>query len=306
MKSDKFKGNSITIEQSYLRYTGSKSKLIQKYKLNEYFPRFQLERKKENRKIQHIRIYHELFCGSAIMFFNVKPFYAYLNDIDDNIYNFWFVFKTPELFTQFKDELRYTWVGDAWIDEYQQRTDNVGRALLFYIENRKGKINPSPRWFPKDFSRWEWIMDHCNLQITHDDFQVALSNCNKCIYDPEKSSTEFVIYEDPPYVDTEDLYGSGDNRFPFESHAILSKLNHESTHQIFLSYNDCDYIRELYEDWWKMELSTVSYMGKKRKEQKELFLSNRPFKRYRLVDNNVMKNYGVQSIEDSLKKGVKI
>ena len=83
-----------------------------------------------------------------------------------------------------------------------------------------------------------------------------------------------LIYADPPYVDKESMYGGLFNK---SDHEILSKLLHETTHHVILSYNDCELIRSLYDDWNMLELETTSRITGM--VQNELLLSNQDFKR---------------------------
>ena len=283
MKNDKLAGDNNTITRSPLRFIGSKLMLIQKYRLCEFFPQTcghhaVVENGKINR--HEYSAYVEVFCGSAVLFFNLDPAprYAILNDINKDIYNFWHVIRYN--CDQFMKELEYTWNGDDWVDEYSTRNDDVAKAIVFYINNRRGEfIKGSPTKFYKDFSPWKKKLDDSYTRIWPYDYKKALNIINAPKNKNRGSGSSmliYIVYEDPPYYGTECVYEHGS--FTLKDHYILSKMNHESTSMIFLSYNDCPQVRELYKDWHILELE----MFNKRKEEtrKELFLSNRPLVRH--------------------------
>jgi len=276
-KEERLPGNNVTINLSPLRIVGSKKKLIQKHDLMAYFPEcvaYKRFNEVKNRAINHRRVYAEIFCGSAILFFNLEPtpLYAILNDIDHEIFNFWNVLHTK--YDEFIKELQYSWCGQDWVEKFSIRTDDVGRALFFYIKNRFSNIIQVPGKFPKEmeFGNWKAKMDKSRLQIWNYSYKEALEKLNKMEYKENDNCMEFLIYEDPPYYGTESFYKG---KFTVQDHDILAKMNHESTHHVILTYNDCPEVRELYKDWHVKELENFTTF--KWKYQNELLLSNKPF-----------------------------
>jgi len=269
------KGNNYTVVRSPIRSIGSKARLIQKHRLWEFFPECKAGSKNlpNGKHIAFRKVYVELFCGSAIMFFNLDPApkYAILNDSNHDIFNFFTVIK--DNYDEFYKELTFAYCGTDWIDMYEKKTDPVSRALSFYIKNRFSNIIPTPVEFPKDFDFWKQKLDASRVQIWNLDAFDALDRLNTVKHENDTNATEYQVYEDPPYVGTETFYGKD-----FD-HARLSKLNHDTTHAVILSYNDCDLVRELYRDWNVIELESYSNMKKRR--YTELLLSNRPFNRFR-------------------------
>lgn len=286
----KLPGDNCTINRSPLRYIGSKWRLIQKHRLWEFFP-VGLGHLKQIRDgkimINKYSTYIEVFCGSCVMFFNLDPppLQSIINDIDSDIFNFWNVIK--EKYDDFTNELKYTWNGDEWLEKYKQKKDAISRAIVFYIENRKGNfIKGTPVQFYKDFTLWKERMDKAHLRIWNKDYKEVMEIINK----PKgknrgsgNSEMEYVVYQDPPYFGTECVYKNGS--FLKEDHEILSKMNHESKHWIFLSYNDCPEVRELYKDWYMLEMD--NYYKLTEEIRKELFLSNRPLVRRDTIKNGV-------------------
>lgn len=65
------------------------------------------------------------------------------------------------------------------------------------------------------------------------------------------------IYCDPPYFETEDYY---DVDFSLEDHQRLRNVLGSIQGKFLLSYNDCDYIRELYQDYHIESVQRTSNM----------------------------------------------
>lgn len=287
VKPVKEKGNTVTINRSPLRWIGSKSRLIQKNQLWEYFPArigHSFELRQNGVSYSMYSIYLELFAGSSVMFFNLSPppLVAVINDINDELYNFWNVIKNN--FEELQKQIAYTWNGDSWLEEFEGKTDPVSRAIAFYIRNRRGSfIQGNPAEFYKDFTFWKQRMDKARLAIWHKDYKEVMAIIDRPRGKNRGSGHSewvYVIYQDPPYYGTESVYR--DIKFTFNDHDNLAKLNHASRHWIILTYNDCPQVRELYKDWYLIELQ--NYYKMKNEYRCELLLSNRPLVRRKKED----------------------
>ena len=206
--------------------------------------------------------YVELFSGSAVMFFNVQTRSAILNDLDHRIFNFFDVISNNTLYNEFVHELEFVHVGKDWFEKYKDRIDPISQAIAFYIQNRNvfgGVNNPigddswcwrtKPKLFVKDFTKWKAKMDQCYLVVWNLDFREALRKINE---QSEGGRERYVIFEDPPYM--KDSLGSLYFKdFMWEDHVDLARLNHESEHQIIITYDNHDKVRELYSDWYIIE-----------------------------------------------------
>lgn len=270
-------GNNITINRSPLRSIGSKGRLIQKHNMMDYFPpciAWKHWNADKTKRIIHRRTYVELFCGSATVFFNLdpEPLYAVLNDANHNIFNFWNVIATK--YDEFIKELEYTWCGEDWIEKFSKRQDEIGMAMVFYIRNRYENLIRVPVVFPKEvqFTDWKARLDHCRLHVWNLDYKAAMAKIDKNTFKQDDNCMEYLIYEDPPYVGTEDFYTG----FNDHDHDVLAKINHETTHHVLLTYNDCEKVRDLYKDWHVAEMQNYSHF--KTAYNTELLLSNRPIK----------------------------
>ena len=165
------------------------------------------------------------------------------------------------------------------MDLYASKKDDVSKAILFYMQNRRGHfIKGAPVQFYKDFTFWKERMDTAQLHVWNKYYKDAL-----VVFDKPKgknrgsgiSEMDFILYQDPPYFGTECVYKNGS--FLTKDHDILARINQSSKNHVFLSYNDCPEVRELYKGWYMLEMETYYKMTNEIK--KELFLSNMPLVR---------------------------
>jgi DNA adenine methylase len=100
-----------------------------------------------------------------------------------------------------------------------------------------------------------------------------------------ESGKDVFIYVDPPYYvntllsKTSQLYR---HNFAIEDHQKLAEVLTRSKHKILISYDDCDFIRDLYQGW-NIEKAEWTYCGtsssedattKTKKKGKELLIRN--------------------------------
>lgn len=81
--------------------------------------------------------------------------------------------------------------------------------------------------------------------IENQDFQQILKNYDK---------KDALFYLDPPYYETEKYYP---DRFMPEDHIRLRDALANVKGKFILSYNDCEYIRELYKDYVIIEVDRM-------------------------------------------------
>lgn len=104
-----------------------------------------------------------------------------------------------------------------------------------------------------------------NVVIENKDFEGLIKQ-----YD--RKNTAF--YADPPYYMSESFYQVG---FGLEDHLRLSECLHHIEGKFLLSYNDCDFIKDLYKDCCIVELSRPHSLAQRYsagKVFKELLISN--------------------------------
>src|SRR4030067_1484355 len=154
-----------------------------------------------------------MFAYSASMFFNlvVLPRRAVLNDKDDRIMRFWRVVRDHSI--EFEKELEYIWLAPSVFDEYKKRTDEIGQAIYFYLQNKNGwcgkpsvnfHYNYGTQHVKKNLSRWVKLLNYGCVGLWNLDFKETFSRLDIA----GGKEGHFCIYEDPPYLQ-EDCYKCG-------------------------------------------------------------------------------------------------
>lgn len=115
----------------------------------------------------------------------------------------------------------------------------------------------------------EYMNDICerlrNVIIENKDFEELIKT-----YDRQKA----VFYVDPPYMGTEKYYSG---QFTYDDHKRLNSVLSNVKGRFILSYNDCEFVRELYKDYNIIEISRLNTLPGKaetRAEFKELIIRN--------------------------------
>lgn len=105
-----------------------------------------------------------------------------------------------------------------------------------------------------------------NVVIENQDFTKVIKN-----HDRETA----LFYLDPPYYGTEKYY---QDKFEPEEHTTLKSMLDTIKGKFILSYNGCDYIRQLYKDYNIIDIDrgrNLMYMrGDKKPRYKELLIKN--------------------------------
>ncbi len=112
---------------------------------------------------------------------------------------------------------------------------------------------------------WQTHARLSNVVIENQDFEKLIKH-----YDRENT----VFYLDPPYYQTEDMYAQA---FTKEDHYRLFETLKSAKGKWLLSYNDCEFIRDLYRDYFIFEFSRVHSMAQRYEAGKqfpELLIGN--------------------------------
>lgn len=86
-----------------------------------------------------------------------------------------------------------------------------------------------------------------------------------------------VFYIDPPYVESERYYNRNYCNFNKKDHLRLNQVLNNIKGRFILSYNDCEFIRNLYKDYYIKGISRhnlLSATSGNREEFKELIITN--------------------------------
>ena len=250
---------------SFIPWIGGK-KLLRKHIVNK-FP-------------QNISRYVEVFGGAGwVLFYKEKiASQEVYNDINGELVNLFRCVKYHS--NAIINELRFTPNARELFNDFKQnrnRTDltDIQRAAIFYYLVRTsygakleqyGANYRSPYLFLQDIEAISKRLSR--VVIENKDFQYILQK-----YD--KQGTLF--YCDPPYYKMEKMYDMGGCSFGKKQHILLRDMLKNIKGNFVLSYNDDDFIRNLYDgfDIQGVERSNnLSLNDGKRGVYKELIISN--------------------------------
>ena len=253
--------------------------MLLNYHFDQYLPR-----------PNHDHPYVEIFFGSGIVYFKIahRGIFAFLNDIDDNLINFWKVVKFRH--TELTDALRFTWCAEdnrKWFDNWTN--DPVQRAALFYLNNRHTQYITKPSQIEDDFTWWNTKLNGDRIFLDCRDFEQEM-DYTMGLYTQNMSNRpcSCIYYGDPPYYGMEEVYKKykkndlGDHPKPFNHELYAQKCAEarDQKHFVLNSYNDCPEVRELYKGWFIKECPySPNGVGEGRATPRvELLISSHAFK----------------------------
>lgn len=195
--------------------------------------------------------YVEVFGGAGWVLF-YKDKYAkteVYNDINSDLVN---LFKCVKYHPEaIEKELELSLNSRQIFNEYKNQMDCIGltdiqRAVryLYLIKSSYGARISTYGSKPRDISNTEFLKDVMKrlsrVVIENKSFEKIIS-----AYDSEDT----LFYLDPPYHNTENMYDTGDFIFDEEQHIKLRDMLKNIKGKFVLSYNDDEFIRELYKDF---------------------------------------------------------
>lgn len=242
---------------SFMSWIGGKKAL--RKKILEQFP----EKNEYNR-------YIEVFGGAGWVLFsdNNHAKMEVYNDVNGNLVNLFRCIKYHPNAVQ--EELGYILMSrEQFFDAREQMKiqglTDIQKAARFYILIKES-FGSDLRSFglrPKDMDKAkEYLMVVSRrlnkVVIENLDFQKLIKNYDR---------TDALFYLDPPYYKTEKYYP---DRFMPEDHLRLKETLDNIKGKFILSYNDCEYIRELYNEYNIIEVERTHNLVNK--EQKPRYL----------------------------------
>ena len=269
--------------KSPLRYPGGKSKAI-KF-LTRFFPR----------DFKELR--EPMFGGGSITFYWVqkRPSARFLaGDINYDLFCFWKTLQEDK--DRLVKEIRriketYNDGRKLFEDIMRRREkglDDFQRAVDFFILNRitfSGTVDCggySEQAFKKRFT-WSSI-DRLELAyevIKKVDFYYG--DYGELL---KMDGEDVVIFLDPPYYSAQKskLYGKkGDLHLQFD-HERFYKLVKDCKHKVLITYDNSDYIKNLYSDFytveWELSYGMTNYKQDRVRVGSELLIANFPIKGY--------------------------
>lgn len=270
--------------KSPLRYPGGKSKAV-KF-LSKFFPR-------------DFREFREPMMGGASLTFywvQNRPSARFIaGDVNYDLYCFWKELKEnkEELINEVKRIKQNAKNGRELFESIlarreKQELSDLQRAVDFFILNRitfSGTVDCggySEQAFKKRFT-WSSIerLERAyevikNVELYHCDYEELIN----------MKGRDVVIFLDPPYYSARNsrLYGKkGDLHTDFD-HERLYNVVKRSDHRILITYDNSEYIRNLYRDFymveWELSYGMTNYKRDKVRVGSELLIANFPIKGY--------------------------
>ena len=263
--------------KSPLRYPGGKSKAIDTI----------------SKLIPDYSEFREPFVGGGSAFVYLKQKYPskkyWINDIYKNLYYFWKECKDNpkelikdiidfrEMFTDGKDLHKYLGINI-------EQLDNTKKAAAFFAFNR---ITFSGTTESGGFSKAAFEKRFTTSSIHRVELlSILLSNSLITNYDYEEvisaEGENVFIFLDPPYYSAtkSSLYGKNGNLHKKFDHERFSRLIKQNKHKWLITYDDCDYIRNLFSFAniisWDLTYGMRNVNKNSDQIGKELFISNYP------------------------------
>ena len=227
--------------------------------------------------------YREPFVGGGSVFIakeNVKR--TWINDLDKDLIAFYKVIKNPDQREILIKELLKIRVSRETYDYfYKLKPESlIDKAIRFYFLNRCS-FSGITKWnaFIGD-SRWNIEKNQDNIRsigtklksckITSLDFKKVIS---------EDSSNDVFLFLDPPYAESRQV-AAYNKAFSIEDHTRLATLLKETKYKFLLTYDNCDFIRDLYKGFnlydrtWTYSVANSRVHHNPRESGNELFITN--------------------------------
>lgn len=222
------------------------------------------------------KVYCEPFFGSGAVFFNKESCYnEILNDIEDEIYNFFLTLrKHPDELVKAINHTPYC--RTEYESAYQSTTtDDIERARLFAVKCWQGfgcgnkykngfrrgigatSPNPAKAWNELPDSLRVAAERLKNAQIEHKDAIELIKSLR---------GEETFIYIDPPYLLSTRKKNLYNHELDDEYHVKLLKVLCESDCKVMISGYDNDLYNSYLKDWNKLSKDTTAECSVKRTE----------------------------------------
>ena len=274
----------ITVKQasmfkSPLRYPGGKNRLVKI--ISELAPKDFLE-------------YREPFLGGGSVLLKMMEDYPgrryWANDLYYDLFCFWnMAQKNPEELVSKIKVIKDRWSGDGK-GLHRYLVDNIAtmspidKAAAFFVLNRitfsgtslSGGFSKSAfetRFTDSSIERlmsMGQVLQGKDLTITNEDFSSVLTGGDSSVF----------TFLDPPYYSATDsaLYGKNGELHKGFDHERLADSLKDCNHRWLMTYDDCEYIRELYKDFNIKEFELMYGMRNVSKNAdmkgKEVFIFN--------------------------------
>ena len=271
--------------KSPLRYPGGKSRAVKI--ISPIIPEFDE--------------FREPFLGGGSIFVYLKQKYPnkafWINDLYPNLYHFWKqtqqnVDKLIEQIYRWRKEFNNGKELHKYLLENIEKFDDLNKASAFFVFNRItfsgtsesggfSKAAFEKRFTISSIDRVKLLSSILNnTVITNYDYQKVI----------EKKGKNVFIFLDPPYFSATKsaLYGKNGNMHKTFNHKRFANVLKNTNHKWLITYDDSEYIRDLFSFAYINELSLTYGMRNVNENGnqngKELFISN-----YELIEKSVKK-----------------
>ena len=270
ISTNKNKDEDKINNQSPLRYPGGKTRAckILDDVIQEYFD-----------ITKFTKIISPFFGGGSFEFYlqNKYNFKIIANDKFEPLYNFWNICKydninlcnelyknidniTKEIFINFRKKILIN-------------NNKLENATMYFIINRCSFSGATlSGGFSEEASKKRFTKSSIdkikNLDLTN--FEITNIDCIDCI----NNNSDSLIFLDPPYYleKQSKLYGNnGDMHESFDHKKLFECLIHKKNW--FMTYNNCDYIKELYKDYKIIETNWTYGMNKSKKSSEIIIIN---------------------------------
>lgn len=273
--------------KSPLRYPGGKSRAV-KF-LKDFFPK-------------EFKEYREPFFGGGSVGIYIEQHYNNIrligNDLNYELFCFWLSVKDniDELAANILEiKNTYTDGRELYSDIINRRKSNLStlqRGIDFFVLNRItfSGVADSGGYSEQSFQKRFTISSIDRLIKAHDvvkDFEFYSNDFEDII---SKDGEDVFIFLDPPYhsASKSKLYGkNGDLHMGFDHHKLHEILKN-TKHKFLMTYDDSEFIRNLYKDFnkidWNLQYGMNNFKQKKSAIGKELLISNYPIEKLQLSE----------------------
>ena len=225
--------------------------------------------------------YVEVFGGAAwVLFYKEK--YAkeeVYNDINGELVNLFRCVKYH--YKELEKELQFMLDAREIFDYCKQNRNNpkltnVQRATMFYYLI-KTSFGAKLETYSTSFNRPQLVLKDIE-KIAKRLSKVIIENRDFCDILARYDKAGTLFYCDPPYYNTEKMYqGINDTIFNEKQHIQLNDILKNIKGKFVLSYNDTDFVRNLYYDYNIQKVqrySNLSFREGKKGVYKELIITN--------------------------------
>lgn len=218
--------------------------------------------------------YIEVFGGAGWVLFRKDQHakFEVYNDRDNNLVNLYRCIKFH--LEELQKELDLTVHSRELFFDYKEQVETRGltdiqRAARYFLLIREsfGAKKSSFATQPTSLNKYVEYLSEISKRLN----SVVIENLDFEHLIKTYDRTDALFYLDPPYVDTEKYYVGS---FTKEDHERLCNTLKNIKGKFVLSYNDCEYVRKLYNDFNIIEVSRFNNLSNKNNSFNELIIKN--------------------------------